>query len=409
MQEAWPIAGFSPLAGMRVLDFSKVIAGPLCAQYLGDMGADVIKIEPCGRGDDTRHWPPFVEDVGTIFLAVNRNKRSLAIDLKSSEGRDIIRRLVPRCDVVLESFGPGVTERLGIGYDALKTLNPGLVYCSVSGYGTKGPMKDAKGYDLIAQAFSGMMSITGEKDGPPMRSPFSPVDQGTGLHAVIAILGALLQRTRTGEGMKLETSLFDTAVGFLSYYLQGYWSHGKEPERHGAGHESLCPYQAFDTADKPVILGIANDALWVAFCEVAGVPELARDPRFLTGGARVANRAETVARVQDIMRRHTRADWLTILGARAIPCVPVNTLGELAHHPQLDASDLVLDYRSGSGAPRKTVAAPVRAGGARMALRTPPPRLGEHSRAILTELGLSADVLADLGRRGIVAFDPAAP
>lgn len=409
MHEAWPIAGFAPLSGMRVLDFSKVIAGPLCAQYLADMGADVIKIEPCGRGDDTRHWPPFVEDVGTIFLAVNRNKRSLALDLKAPEGRAIIHRLVPRCDVVLESFGPGVTERLGIGYDTLKALNPAIVYCSVSGYGTKGPMKDAKGYDLIAQAFSGMMSITGERDGPPIRSPFSPVDQGTGLHAVIAVLGALLQRTRTGEGLKLETSLFDTAVGFLSYYLQGYWSHGKEPERHGAGHESLCPYQAFETADKPVILGIANDALWVAFCDAAGVPELARDRRFVTGAARVTNRAETVGRVQDIMRRHTREEWFAILAPRGIPCVPVNTLGELVRHPQLEASDLVLDYRSSSGTPQQAIAAPLRAGGARMALRTPPPRLGEHSRAILTELGLTEAELADLGRRGVIAFAPAAP
>ncbi len=394
--------GFLPLAGIRVLDFSKVLAGPLCTQYLADMGADVIKVEPCRGGDDTRMWPPFDNGDGTIFLAVNRNKRSLAIDLKSPEGLAIALRLAAQCDVVVESFGPGVAERLGIGHEALKAINPRLVYCSISGYGTRGPMKEGKGYDLIAQAFTGMLSITGEPGGPPARSPFSPIDQGTGLHAVIGIMGALMQRGRTGEGMKLETSLFDTAVGFLGYFLQGYWQRGTEPERPGSGHESLCPYQSFETADKPLILGVANDGLWRSFCDLAGIPALAADPRFATGADRVANRAETVALVAKIMRTRTRSDWLAMLEARGIPCSPVHTLGELSQHPQTEASGMILHYRSDDGRDLKSVASALRADGQRPPLRTRPPRLGQHSREILCGLGFSPDAVLELARTKVI-------
>ena len=232
---------FAPLQGVRVIDFSKILAGPLCTQYLADLGAEVIKVEPIGTGDDTRHWPPFESGVGTVFLSVNRNKNSLAIDLKSPAGLEACRRLAKVSDVAVESFSPGVAERLGVGYEDLKAINPRIVYCSISGYGTVGPMREGKGYDVILQSFTGMLSITGEPGGNPVRSPFSPVDQGTGLHAVIGILGGLLECKRTGHGVKVEASLFDTAVAFLGYFLQGYWQRGTEPERPGSGHESLCP------------------------------------------------------------------------------------------------------------------------------------------------------------------------
>ena len=398
--------GFVPLTGVRVLDFSRVLAGPLCAQYLADMGADVIKIEAQRGGDDTRSWPPFEDGVGTIFLAVNRNKRSLALDLKSPAALDIIYRLALQSDVVLESFGPGVTERLKIDFETLKAINPRLVYCSVSGYGTRGPMKGNKGYDLIAQAFTGMLSMTGEPNGPPARSPFSPVDQGTGLHAVIGILGGLMQRDRTGVGSKLETSLFDTAVGFLGYFLQSYWQRGTEPIKPGSGHESLCPYQAFDTLDKPLILGIANDALWKSFCEVSGRAELANHPNFTSGARRVTNRALTVATVADILRTKTREQWIDILEARGIPCSPVHTLGELSRHPQTAASDLILPYRNDHGRDLKSVASPLRADGERLPLRRPPPRLGQHSREILLELGLKATDVNVLEEQHVILADP---
>ena len=378
-------AVFQPLANVRVLDFSKILAGPLCTQYLADLGAEVVKVEPL-KGDDTRGWPPFEDGVGAIFTAVNRNKRGIAVDLKQPAGLAIAHELAREADIVVESFGPGAADRLGIGWDRLHALNPRLVYASVSGYGTQGPMKDGKGYDLIAQAFTGMLSLTGEPGGPPARSPFSPVDQATGLHAVIGIMGALMQRDRTGQGVKIETSLFDSAVGFLGYFLQNYWVRGTEPERPGSGHESLCPYQAFETADAPIILGIANDSFWQAFCELAQVPALAADARFATNGDRVANRAVLIPIVAGILAKRGRAEWLADLAAHGIPSSPVHTLGELSAHPHTEASGMILH----DGAFR-TVASPLRAGGERLRLRQRPPAIGEHTRTVLTELGYKTD------------------
>lgn len=394
---------FLPLHGKRVLDFSKVLAGPLCTQMLGDLGADVLKVEPPRAGDDTRQWPPFEDGDGTIFLAVNRNKRSLALDLKSPDGLAIALHLAREADVVVESFGPGVADRLGIGAEALMALNPRLVYCSISGYGSQGPMKEGKGYDLIAQAFCGMLSITGEPDGQPVRSPFSPVDQGTGMHAVIGILGAIMNRERSGRGARLEVSLFDSAVGYLGYFLQGYWQRGTEPQRPGSGHESLCPYQAFETQDKPLILGVANDALWVAFCDVAGMPDLARDPRFATGAERVRHRSETLGAVATILRGKTRGEWLRLLESRGIPCSPVHTLGELDAHPQTAASDMILRYRNGQGRALKGVATPLRVNGKRPALRSAPPRLGQDTLAIVRELGYDDDTVRQWIEAGVIA------
>lgn len=388
--------GFRPLAGVRVLDFSKVLAGPLCTQYLADLGADVVKVEPL-TGDDTRAWPPFDGEMGAIFTAVNRNKRGLALDLKTPQGEVIAHQLALKADIVVESFGPGVADRLGIGWDRLSALNPRLVYASISDYGTRGPMKDDKGYDLIAQAFTGMLSLTGEPGGPAARSPFSPIDQATGYHAVIGIMGALMQRDRAGRGIKIETSLFDSAVGFLGYFLQNFWLRGTEPERPGSGHESLCPYQAFETADAPIILGVANDGFWRSFCDLAGEASLGDDPRFSTNGDRVANRAKLIPIVADILARRSRADWLVALAARGIPSSPVHTLAELSAHPQLEASEMIL--RDG---PFQTIASPLRADGGRPALRSRPPALGEHSHAVLSELGFDDDAIAALIADGVV-------
>lgn len=387
---------FRPLAGRRVLDFSKILAGPLCTQYLADLGADVVKVEP-PNGDDTRAWPPFADGVGTIFLAVNRNKRSLVLDLRSDGGLALCHRLVAQSDVVVESFGPGVADRLGIGWDALRAINPRLVYASISGYGTQGPMKDDKGYDLIAQAFTGMLSLTGEPGGPPARSPFSPVDQATGLHAVVGILGALLQSESSGQGVKIETSLFDSAVGLLGYFLQSYWERGTEPERPGSGHESLVPYQAFETADKPMILGIANDSLWRSFCELADAPDLAVDPRFAIGTDRVTNRAIIVPIVAAILKTRPRGEWLGQLALRGIPSAPVHTLGELSAHAHTEASGMILH----DGA-FKTVASPIRVGGERLVMQTLPPRLGQHSAQLLGEFGLTPGEIAALVAAGTV-------
>ena len=291
----------TPLAGIRVLDFSKVLAGPLCGQWLGDLGAEVTKIEPPKGGDDTRGWPPFRGGVGAVFLSANRNKRSLALDLKTEAGRDAARRMVAQADVLIESYATGVAERLGIGADRMRALNPRLIYCSISGFGRTGPLKDGLGYDVILQAFSGIMAMTGERDGGPARSPFSPIDQSTGMNAFSGILAALLERHRTGQGCRLEVSLFETAAALLGYNFQIFWEKGSLPEKCGSGHELLCPYQAFDASDRPVLIGIANDNLWRRFTAGIGQPELGEDPRFRTNADRVARFAETVALVQSIV------------------------------------------------------------------------------------------------------------
>ena len=259
---------FLPLAGIRVLDLTKVLAGPLCTQYLGDLGGDVIKVEPVGTGDDTRTWPPRVEGDGAVFLSCNRNKRSIALDLKSPGGLAVLMDLVRDADLFVESYRTGAMDRLGLGYTALHAINPRLIYCSISGFGRTGPLATLPGYDVMVQAFSGVMSITGEKSGGPVRSAFSPLDQTTGIWAAFGMLAALRERDATGVGRFLEVSLFETALAFLGYTAQTFWATGREPERAGSGHESLCPYQAFRAADGDILIAAGNDKLWRIFCSV---------------------------------------------------------------------------------------------------------------------------------------------
>jgi crotonobetainyl-CoA:carnitine CoA-transferase CaiB-like acyl-CoA transferase len=281
----------------------------------------------------------------------------------------------------------------------LRALNPRLICCDISGFGSAGPMREGKGYDVILQAFAGMISITGEPDGPPVRSPFSPVDQGTGLHALIGILAALHERDRTGAGSSVEASLFDTATGFLAYFLQNYWERGTEPTRAGSGHESLCPYQVFETADRPLILGVANDSLWQRFCGIANLQHVRDDARFATNAARVQHRAETVALVAAAMRSRKRGEWLQLLDEAGIPCSPLHTLGELSAHPHTRASGMVFDYEHPKLGKLSTVSQPLRFDGARTEVRRPAPMHGEHTAEVLAELGYSAEQIQALGGR----------
>ena len=385
-----------PLNGKLVLDFTKVLAGPLCAQYLGDLGAEVIKIEAYAHGDDTRRWPPFRDRNGTVFYSANRNKRSLALDLKTPALQEVARRLARQADGVMESFGPGVPKRLGIDYQTLKVKNPGLVYCSISGFGRHGPLKDGKGYDVILQAYSGMMAITGEEGGPPLRSPFSPVDQATGMHALSGILAGLLEHERSGAGAIVEACLFETALAFLAYFLQGYWETGLEPKKPGCGHESICPYQTFQTADAPLLLGVTNDSQWQKFCVLTNLLSVADDPCFATNAARVTNRAQTVGMVQTVMLARGRDEWLTLLDSIGVPCAPINSFTEMLAHPHTQACGIVQRVEHPAYGSINTIAQPLTFGGARNPPRRPPRLHGEHSAQVLGEFGYSAGEIAQL-------------
>ncbi|MFO1329250.1 MAG: CoA transferase [Rubrivivax sp.] len=398
--------GSTPLAGLRVLDLSKVLAGPLCAQSLGDMGAEVIKVES-PDGDETRGWPPFHHaadgsDHGAIFMAANRNKRSIALDLRRPEAQAVVHRLARDSDVVIESFGPGVAARLGVDAATLRALNPRLVCCSISGYGSVGPMRDGKGYDVILQAFCGLVTMTGMPEGPSVRAPYSPVDQATGAHAMAGILALLLQRERTGVGGTVEASLFDTATGFVGYMLQGWWSRGTEPQRAGSGHESLCPYQAFECADRPLLLGVANDGLWRRFCAVAGLQDLVDHPDFARNTQRVAHRERTVARVAQVMRTRPRDTWLAQMSDAGIPCAPLHTLGELDAHPHSRASGMVREHDDERLGHWRSVAQPLRINGTRNAPRRAPPARGMHTHELLREAGYDDAAIAALRAAGAI-------
>jgi crotonobetainyl-CoA:carnitine CoA-transferase CaiB-like acyl-CoA transferase len=390
----------TPLAGLRVLDFSKVLAGPLCGQWLGDLGAEVTKIEPPVGGDDTRGWPPFRGGVGAVFLSANRNKRSLALDLKTDAGREAARRMVAQADVLIESYATGVAERLGIGADGMRALNPRLIYCSISGFGRTGPLKDGLGYDVILQAFSGIMAMTGERGGGPARSPFSPIDQSTGMNAFSGILAALLERNRTGEGCRLEVSLFETAAALLGYNFQIFWEKGSLPEKCGSGHESLCPYQAFDAMDRPVLIGIANDNLWRRFTAGIGQPGLGEDPRFRTNADRVGRFAETVALVQSIIATRTADEWVEFCLRIGIPCAAVNTIADMLAHPHMAARGMVMTYEHPELGSMKTIAQPIQFDGEARSVASAPPLLGQHSEQVLAGYGFAPDEIAALRAAG---------
>ncbi len=390
------------LAGVRILDLTKVLAGPLCTQYLSDLGAEVIKVEPTGSGDETRRWPPFRNGQGAVFLSANRNKRSIAIDLKTDAGRAVVHRLAETADVFIESYGTGVVERLGVGYNTIRTIKPDIIYCSISGFGRTGTLKNGLGYDVILQAYSGMMGMTGEKGSGPVRIPISPIDQMTGLHAMSGIMAALISRQKTKAGTYIEVSLYESALALLGYSLQIYWEKGVLPEKNGSGHESLCPYQAFDASDKPMLLGIANDNLWRRFCTVAGLTDAVGDPRFATNPARVANFAATIALVQDALRKRTCADWIEALIAAGIPCAPVNTLQDALDNPHTADRGIVLDYEHPELGALKTIAHPVTFDGCKRPVRSPPPLLGAHSDEILREIGYADTDIGKLKADGAI-------
>ncbi|MBB5696236.1 CaiB/BaiF CoA transferase family protein [Muricoccus pecuniae] len=393
-----------PLTGIKVLDMSRVLAGPLCAQALGDLGAEVIKVESLGLGDETRGWPPFKgKGLGAVFLCVNRNKRSIVVDLKTEKGQAVIHDLARRADVAIESFSTGVADKLQIDAPTLQSINPRLVHCSISGFGREGPLRQAPGYDVILQAFAGVMSMTGDEGGGYIRSPISPIDQMTGTHAIVGILAALMERGRTGKGGTVNVSLFDTAMSLQRYNLQSFWQTGVQPPKCGSSHESLCPYQAFEAADGAIMIGVANDNLWRKFCRIAGLDEIVDDPRFRTNTDRVAHRAETVERVGARIATQPVAFWYAELSKASVPCSPINTLAQLLDHPHTRSSDVVVEYEHPVAGPTRSVGQPYILDGGRRTAGSPPPTHGEHTQEILEELGLADSEIEALRAAKIVA------
>jgi crotonobetainyl-CoA:carnitine CoA-transferase CaiB-like acyl-CoA transferase len=393
-----------PLAGIKVLDFSKVLAGPLCTQYLGDLGADIIKVEAVGLGDETRGWPPFrAPGLGAIYLSVNRNKRSIAIDLKTDEGRGLAHDLAGRADVVIESFGTGVAERLGIDAATLRASNDRLIHCSISGFGRSGPLKNLPGYDVILQAFSGMMALTGDEGGGYIRSPISPIDQMTGSHAFSGILASLIERQRSGKGGTVRVSLLETAIGLLGYNLQTFWERGVQPPKCGSSHESLCPYQAFEAADGPIMIGIANDNLWRKFCKIAGLETIVDDPKFRTNADRVAHRAETLGHVQTALAKRPVAFWNEELARIGVPCSPINSLAQLLDHPHTASTGMIVEYDHPIAGRTKGIGQPILFNEDARSAGMPPPMHAQHTDEVLAEMGLARERIDTLRRAKIIA------
>lgn len=374
------------LDGITVVDFSRVLAGPYCTMLLADMGADVIKIEQPGKGDDTRAWgPPWLGDQSGYYLSVNRNKRGIAIDLKSDAGRQIALDLVRDADVVVENFRVGVMEKLGLGYDDLRAVRPDLVYCSISGFGRSGPYSSRPGYDLIAEAMSGFMSITGEAEGAGMRAGVAIGDVTTGMMAANMVLAALLHRERTGEGQLVEAALLDTIVGWLINANLYYLITGENQPRTGNAHAQVVPYQEFQAADLPMIITAGNDRLFAALCETIGRPELATDPRFHTNSDRIANRPALSALIEAELARRPAADWTELLLEAGVPAAPINTMAEVFADPHVLARKMLVEVEHATLGPIKLPGVPMNFSATDAEVRTAPPVLGQHTREVLRE------------------------
>jgi len=405
------------LAGIQVLDLSRVLAGPWCTQMLADLGADVVKVERPGAGDDTRHWgPPFLKDAegnnttqASYFTACNRNKRSVTIDMATPEGQALIRQMAQQADVVVENFKVGGLKQYGLDHESLRALNPRLIYCSVTGFGQDGPYAERAGYDLMVQAMTGMMSITGRADsepgGGPLRVGVAVIDLFTGLYASNAILAALHARQQTGEGQHIDMALLDVGMAVLANQAAGFLATGQAPGRMGNSHPSLAPYQDFPTQDGAMLLAIGNDGQFQRFCAAAGHPEWAQDARFATNTLRVQHRAALIPAMEAVTRTRSTADWIALLEDKAVPCGPINTIAQAFDDAQVKARGLRVDQPRSAGdgiAQVSTVASPLRLARNPPVLRHAPPALGQHTDEVLAELGLDSARIAALRAAGVV-------
>ncbi len=403
-----------PLSHLRVLDLSRVLAGPWASQNLGDLGAEVLKIERPGAGDDTRGWgPPFLKDAAgrdtpeaAYYLSVNRNKKSLTLDIAKPEGQGIVRELAAKCDIVIENYKVGALRKYGLDYERLSQVNPALIYCSVTGFGQDGPHAPRPGYDFVFQGMGGLMSITGERDGEPgagpMRVGIAVTDVMTGMYATVAILAAVVHRERTGEGQYIDTALLDTIVAFSANQVVSWFTSGKLPLRYGNAHAQVVPYEVFPTSDGHMILAVGNDGQFARFCAAAGCPELAEEARFKTNSARIVHRAELIPLVRDIMRTRSKGEWIEALEAATVPCGPINNMKEVFEDLQVQHRKLRVDLPHPLGS-APLVASPLRLSKTPVEYRQAPPLLGQHSEEILKGLlGRSDEEIAWLRAGGIV-------
>jgi crotonobetainyl-CoA:carnitine CoA-transferase CaiB-like acyl-CoA transferase len=391
-----------PLAQLKVLDVSQVMAGPFCCMLLGDMGADVIKIEPPGAGDQTRRAMGFRlkgADSGG-FLALNRNKRSVEIDLKNEAGREVFYDLVRSADILVENNRPGVTTRLRIDYPTLKVINPRLVYASISGFGQTGPWAQRPGFDLIAQAMSGVMSGTGYPGLPPVKNSIPVADLGSGLLALYGILSAVIGREQSGEGQFIDASLFETALSLSIWETAEYWGTGRVPGPIGSANRMSAPYQAVRSADGYLVIGAANQKLWISLCEAIGRLDLVEDRRFLTNTERLQNREALIEEIEKSLMQRSSEDWTSALLAAGVPAAPIYDYAQALHSEQARARNMVMEMEHPAEGAIKALGFPVKMSGTPQEVRYPPPLLGEHTDAVLTDLGYDSLKIQELRNKG---------
>ena len=393
-----------PLHDIRVLDLSRVLAGPFAAMTLGDMGAEVIKVEQPGEGDETRAWgPPFAGGESAYFLAVNRNKRSVTLNLKHAEGRALLLDFVRRADVLIENFKLGTLERMGLDDETLWGVNPGLIHASITGFGRTGPYAEYGGYDFVVQGLAGIMGVTGEAQGEPMKVGIAIVDITAALFALNGVLAALYARKETGRGQRVDVSLLQAAMGWLANVGQNYLVSGEDPKRFGNAHPNIVPYQVFHAADKPLALASANPNQFRKFCQLAGKPDLAEDPRFRTNADRLAHRDQLVAIVQSLIEKRPAAEWVTLLNENGVPAGPINSVAQAFADPQVQALDIVQTLQHPTAGPLPVVGSPIGLSETPVRPRTAPPLLGADTDAVLSKvLGLDAMQLEALRQEGAI-------